>query len=61
MDDQRFLTPEEVSNMLRIPIGTLAYWRHINEGPPSLKFGKRVRYVRDQVEEWARTQQKAAV
>lgn len=44
-----FLTTSEVSAFLRIPEGTLRYWRHAGIGPRSLRLGRRVVYRSDDV------------
>lgn len=46
------LTPEEVSKILRIPVGTLAQWRYRRIGPPYLKIGHHVRYQGDALDAW---------
>ena len=43
-DGPAFLTVTEVSELLRIPQGTLRYWRHAGIGPRSVRFGRRVVY-----------------
>lgn len=46
------LSPEELSELLGVPIATLYRWRHHSSGPPALKIGRHLRYrVRD-VEEY---------
>lgn len=37
-------TVEEAARFLRVPPGTLRYWRHLGCGPKSFKLGKHVRY-----------------
>jgi excisionase family DNA binding protein len=44
------LTTEEVAAMLRTPMETVRYWRHIGKGPKSFKVGRRVLYAREDVE-----------
>ena len=44
-------TPE-VGKILRQPVETLRYWRHIGYGPPSFKLGRRVLYDRGDLEAW---------
>jgi len=38
------LTLQEACAYLRIPEGTLRYWRHLGTGPRSFKLGRHVRY-----------------
>jgi len=47
-----FLTTAEAANMLRVPAGTLRYWRHRNEGPRSARLGRKVVYRREDVVGW---------
>jgi excisionase family DNA binding protein len=38
------LTLQEACVYLRVPEGTLRYWRHLGSGPRSFKIGRHVRY-----------------
>ncbi len=43
--EKRLLTPEEVSNLIGVPVSTLAQWRSQRRGPPYIKLeGRLVRY-----------------
>lgn len=46
----RYLTTEEVAELLRTPVETVRYWRHVNKGPRSFKVGRRVLYAVEDVE-----------
>ncbi|MFZ2015142.1 MAG: helix-turn-helix domain-containing protein [Nocardioides sp.] len=46
------LTLQEACTFLRIPEGTLRYWRHLGAGPRSLKIGRHVRYWRTDLILW---------
>lgn len=46
------LTINEAAELLRTPVATLRYWRHLNIGPPSFRLGRRVRYRRDDLGTW---------
>jgi DNA-binding transcriptional MerR regulator len=48
----KLLTNAEVAEMLRTPEATLRYWRHIGQGPASIKAGRRVLYREADVERW---------
>lgn len=48
--DARYMTTEEVAGVMRTPIETLRYWRHIGRGPRSFKVGRRVLYAVEDVE-----------
>ncbi|AYY14620.1 DNA-binding protein [Actinobacteria bacterium YIM 96077] len=39
-----YLTTAEVAELLRTPVETIRYWRHIGKGPRSFKIGRRVLY-----------------
>lgn len=56
MGEDRLLTLPEVAERLRTPEATLRYWRHCNKGPTSFKVGRRVMYVRADVERWIEQQ-----
>lgn len=44
------MTTGEVADLLRAPVETMRYWRHIGKGPTSFKVGRRVLYAREDVE-----------
>lgn len=46
------LTLEETSELLRLPVNTLRYWRHVGKGPASARLGARVMYREKDVVEW---------
>jgi hypothetical protein len=46
------LTLQEACAFLRIPEGTLRYWRHLGAGPKSFKIGRHVRYWRTDLVLW---------
>lgn len=46
------MTMDEVSEMTRIGVNTLRWYRHRSEGPKSAKIGGRVMYRRADVEAW---------
>jgi hypothetical protein len=54
----RLMTPEQVSQFLSIPVGTLSNWRHaaiatgVDAGPKHLKVGHSVRYRMADIEAW---------
>jgi excisionase family DNA binding protein len=47
-----YLTTAEVAELLRAPVETVRYWRHIGKGPASFKAGRKVLYAREDVEAW---------
>lgn len=52
--DNKFLTPEEVSERYRggVSVGTLRNWRAMKVGPSFVKIGKAVLYPIDELEAW---------
>jgi prophage regulatory protein len=55
----QFLRTAEVSERYGIKVPTLRWWRHIGEGPPSFKLGKKnVVYPVDGLERWIACRQK---
>ncbi|MCP3960300.1 MAG: helix-turn-helix domain-containing protein [bacterium] len=48
-----FLTTQEAARYLRLRPSTLARWRSVGGGPPFRKFGGRVVYSREELEEYA--------
>jgi excisionase family DNA binding protein len=41
------LTIGEAAELLRAPVATLRYWRHLGTGPRSFRLGRRVLYRRE--------------
>ena len=50
--DDELLTMQEVANVVRVPVATLRYWRHLGTGPRSFCIGRSVRYWRTEVFAW---------
>jgi excisionase family DNA binding protein len=46
------LTISEAAELLRTPVATLRYWRHLGTGPASFRLGRRVLYRRDDLQSW---------
>ena len=46
------LTITEVATLLRAPVATLRYWRHLGTGPASFRLGRRVLYRREDLNAW---------
>jgi predicted DNA-binding transcriptional regulator AlpA len=51
-EDDALLTIGEVAAMLRVPVATLRYWRHMSIGPNSFRLGRGVRYWHSDVTNW---------
>ena len=46
------LTITEAADLLRAPVATLRYWRHLGTGPRSFRLGRRVLYRRHDLHAW---------
>jgi excisionase family DNA binding protein len=51
-DQPELLTITEAADLLRAPVATLRYWRHLGTGPASFRLGRRVLYRRDDLARW---------
>ena len=49
-DASDLLTPQEVADIFRVEVGTLAKWRWQKIGPEFIKIGRMVRYKRASVD-----------
>jgi len=47
-----FMSIEELSEVLDIPVSTIRGWRAAGEGPPAYKVGGRLRYTMTDVVTW---------
>ena len=56
----KYLTTAEVGELLRAPVETVRYWRHIGKGPASFKLGRRVLYAIEDVEAFVDAARKAS-
>ena len=54
--DDELLTIREVAAIVRAPIATLRYWRHLGTGPRSFRLGRRVVYRVGDLQAWIETQ-----
>jgi excisionase family DNA binding protein len=50
------LTMKEAADVVRVPVATLRYWRHLGSGPRSFRVGRSVRYWRTEVLRWLEQQ-----
>jgi hypothetical protein len=58
MHDQ-LLTLSEAADILRTPVATLRYWRHLGIGPDGFRVGRRVMYRIDDLDRWIKEQHDA--
>ena len=54
--NDELLTLQEVADIVRVPVATLRYWRHLGSGPESFRIGRTVRYWRSNVLQWLEVQ-----
>ena len=54
--DDELLSVAEAAAIVRAPVATLRYWRHLGTGPHSFKVGRSVRYWRSEVIAWLEEQ-----
>ena len=52
----KLLKPDDVADLLGIPIATIYVWRTRGRGPRALKVGKHLRYRAADVESWLESQ-----
>lgn len=55
----KYLTTDEMAELLRTSAETVRYWRHIGKGPKSFKVGRRVLYAAEDVDAFVREARKA--
>jgi excisionase family DNA binding protein len=58
--DPELLTIAEAAELLRAPVATLRYWRHLGTGPRSFRLGRRVLYRREDLQAWIAQQRAEA-
>lgn len=58
-EPDELLTTAEVALILRAPVSTVRYWRHLGTGPKSFKLGRRVVHRRADVHAWLAEQEAA--
>jgi excisionase family DNA binding protein len=54
--EPELLTIAEAAELLRAPVATLRYWRHLGTGPRSFRLGRRVLYRSDDLRAWVDAQ-----
>jgi predicted DNA-binding transcriptional regulator AlpA len=54
------LSPEDLSDLLRIPVETLYQWRRQRIGPPAFRVGRHLRYEPAEVRTWIQAQKAEA-
>jgi excisionase family DNA binding protein len=59
--EPELLTITEAADLLRAPVATLRYWRHLGTGPRSFRLGRRVLYRTDDLHAWIAEQHAQAL
>ena len=59
--EPELLTITEAADLLRAPVATLRYWRHLGTGPRSFRLGRRVLYRTDDLRAWIAEQHAQAL
>ena len=54
--EPELLTITEAAELVRAPVATLRYWRHLGTGPRSFRLGRRVLYRYDDLQAWVAEQ-----
>lgn len=54
--EDELLSIDEAATLVRAPVATLRYWRHLGTGPRSFRIGRSVRYWRGDVLAWLHDQ-----
>ena len=49
------LSPVELATLLSVPLPTIYRWRSRQQGPPSFRIGRHVRYSLEDIQEWLET------
>lgn len=50
------LTPQELSELLKVPVSTLHRWSSQGTGPRPARVGKHLRWIRAEVDRWLEEQ-----
>ena len=53
-----YLTTREAASVLRMSVRTLDRYRVTGEGPPFMKLGGRIRYLRSDIDRWAQAKKR---
>lgn len=58
--NDELLTISEVAAIVRAPVATVRYWRHLGTGPRSFRLGRRVVYRVGDLQAWIDAQSRAS-
>ncbi len=51
-NDEKWLSPQELGELLNIPLQSIYRWRYSQQGPSGYRIGRHVRYRASDVEAW---------
>ena len=54
-DSPPLLSPVELATLLSVPLPTIYRWRSHQQGPPSFRIGRHVRYSLEDIQGWLET------
>lgn len=57
---EKLITPQELADMVGVPVGTVYRWNHVGSGPRPIPVGRHVRYRPQDVERWLEEQSRAS-
>ena len=49
---RRYLTVDDLAELLQVSKATLYQWRHLGKGPRAVRMGKHLRWSEDEVTRW---------
>lgn len=52
MPSDRLLSPQDVADFLGVPLATVYVWNSRRTGPPRVRIGKHIRYLRADLDAW---------
>lgn len=52
---EKLLTPEDLAELLGVPVATLYQWRYKGTGPQAIRVGRHIRWRPAQVDAWLST------
>lgn len=46
------LSPQDLADMLQVPLATIYKWNHYGDGPTPIHVGRHVRFLPSDVDKW---------
>jgi excisionase family DNA binding protein len=57
---ERFLTPQDLADLLGVPVETIYQWRRKHTGPRGFRVGRHLRYDPEDIRAWVSSQMEEA-